>query len=292
MHPAFAIVLVPFGLQPTLALPPAAATSDGSAEASAALGPRPEPPVVVIAPPAPLPAPPADKDIPDRELETRKLSQGGFEVALGALAYRPDLSRVHFSGSGVPIDGIRGRQSFDHKGSELGMQRPVLLGGDIAIRYLRRYFVLGVSGFIAGNSGGADATPIPANTEATMLVSARSLMAYGGAIDIAGALPLGPATVRLGPVTGVRAYKVDLPGFQAAECKTRRSRASYPCAETAGSNAQPFLQPRVSIDFAAAPQKDETVFVGLSGGVDVFGGASYWGGLALGVRSSHGGLLP
>ncbi len=171
VHPAFAIVFVPFALQPQLALPiarspaPAATAAPTPAPTpmplaphslkgmsapklqlakqdwrggdrqwpdeptSAPPGPAVEPPVVVIAPPAPLPAPPADQDIPDRDVETRKLSQGGFEFALGALAYRPDLSRVHFSGSGVPIDGIRGRQAFDHKGSELGMQRPVLLGG-------------------------------------------------------------------------------------------------------------------------------------------------------------------
>lgn len=266
---------------------------DDPPEPNTPVGPRAEPPVVVIAPPAPLPAPPEDHAAEATPHETRKLSQGGFEIALGALAYRPDLSRVHFSGSGVPIDGARGRQNFHHKGSELGIQRPMLIGGDLAIRYLRRYVVLGVSGFMAGNSGGADATPIPANTEATMLVSARSLMAYGGAVEIEGALPLGPATIRVGPVTGVRAYKVDLPGFQATECKTRRNRnRGYPCAETAGTTAQPFLQPRVSIDFSTAPEKSESFFVGLSGGVDVFGGATYWGGLALGVRSSHGGLLP
>ncbi len=250
---------------------------------------REEPPVVVIAPAPPAPAPVEIDDDARRPVEDEKLTDGGGEVLLATMAMQPDLSRVAFSGAGTPIGGVS-RVPFHRTGRELGIQTPLLWGGELSARYLRRYFALGVMGFLAGNPGGADAAPVLANGPATSEANARSLMAYGGAIDISGALPLGDVTLRAGPLTGIRAYSLPLTGFEPTTCKGRRGR-TYPCAETATTTVMPFLQPRVSVDWTPGRGAGSFV-VGAFGGADVFGGASFTAGLYVGVRSRHEALLP
>lgn len=240
---------------------------------------------MVIAPPAPEPAPYED-EAPRREPEP-KLSDGGFEVLIAGATVRPDLSHVTFTGAGTPQGGFT-RVQFHHPGRELGIEQPLLWGGELSARYLRRYFAVGVMGFLAGNPGGADAAPVPSADLSGAGASARSMLAYGGAIDIAGALPLGMVTLRAGPMTGIRAYSVALTGFEPTTCKSRRG-AAYPCAETATSGAQVFLQPRVSIDVAPG---DGPLVAGAFAGADVFGGASFAAGLYVGARSRHASLLP
>jgi hypothetical protein len=250
---------------------------------------RPEPPVVVIAPAPPAPAPVEIDDEARRPAPEEKLTDGGGEIVLAGMAMQPDLTRVAFSGAGTPVGGYS-RVQFHRTGRELGIQTPLLWGGELSARYLRRYFAVGAMGFIAGNPGGADATPVPPNGPATSEASARSLMAYGGAIDISGALPLGDVTLRAGPLTGIRAYSVPLTGFEPTTCKGRRGQ-SYPCAETATTSVLPFLQPRVSVDYAPGRSAGSFV-VGAFAGADVFGGASFSAGVYVGVRSRHESLLP
>ena len=118
--------------------------------------PRPEPPVVVTGPPPPVAAPPDPASDEPVVKETRK--DGAFEVSVGVTTFSAALNDVRFRGQGVPR-GSTARINFAQNGRELGISTPRFWGGEVRAGYLRRYLMIGVSGFVASNGGGADAQP-------------------------------------------------------------------------------------------------------------------------------------
>jgi hypothetical protein len=146
------------------------------------------PPVVIIAPPPPEPAPdPRVVAEEERERAAREptLDNGGFELAMGTLFLQPALGNTPFDGSGKPLN-TQLTQSFHHRGRELGLDRPLMWGGEVSVHYMRRYFAAGVLAFIAGHPGATDAA-IPATARTVPDVNQGALTGWGGGIDLAGA---------------------------------------------------------------------------------------------------------
>jgi hypothetical protein len=240
---------------------------------------RPEPPVVFIAPPPPEPDPPDNPPPPAPPSVRERSARDRFEASLGVTMFPAALGNVGFSGSGS-LPGL-GRTAFHRSGRELGLRNPTFWGGELALGYRHTYFSVMVSGVYAGNSR-PDATPT--DTQAAAQAGASSVKAYGGAIELYGAAPLGRLTVSIGAVAGLRAYSLPLVGFEPTTCtsSSRRGRRSYPCPETATTNATPYVQPRLRVDVVL--DKTQTVFLGAYVGVDALGDRSMLGGLMFGLR--------
>jgi hypothetical protein len=199
--------------------------------------------------------------------------------------FRPALGSVRFTGSGVPI-GMPGRTNFNRSGRELGLQSPAFWGGEIGLGYRQTYFGVTVSGFFAGNTS-ADATPT--NAPAAAQGGASDVTAFGGAIELYGAVPLGRVTVSAGAVAGLRGFSMPLVGFEPTVCTSsgRRGRRTYPCAETATTMAEPYVQPRLRLDVALDDAR--AFFLGGYVGLDALGDRSVLGGVLLGIRFSGDG---
>jgi hypothetical protein len=246
---------------------------------------RPRPPVVVYMPPPPVRDPPALALREERS--DLKLHAFGADVSVGALNFQPDLSRTTFSGSGVLV-GTTDRVDFVHLGRDLGVASPTFWGGELQLHYLRRYLALGLVGFVAGTTGseGAGQRYLPFATQ----VNPGTLMAYGGALDIAAAIPLGDhVAVGVGPLVGLRFYAMDLVGFQAATCHSKRG--AYPCSESARTSAQPFLEARLRLELT--PGSKPGFFFGAYAGNDMFGGAVRpTAGFFVGLHAAHASLAP
>jgi len=255
----------------------------------------PEPPVTVVAPPPPEPAPPdpAPPPPPDPPPRHSKYETGplynGVEFSVGTLLFQPDLSNVVFSGSGTPLSGAA-PVAFSHRGREIGAISPLLFGGDISLLWMRRYFAAGIWGFVAGNTSSADPLASPSDTAAANLVDPHAMVAYGGGVELEGAIPIDDHTaLRIGPTFGLREYSIPLTGFRARSCSSKGH--SYPCYEQASSDVQPFAQPRIR--FELSPYKKVlSIFVGLYAGYDALGDGGFTGGLTVGVHTPHPTLLP
>jgi hypothetical protein len=251
--------------------------------------PREEPPVYVVSPPPPEAAPPEPRDETTPEHPAPyELHDGGFELTLATTVFRPDLRNVVFDGSGVPIQGDN-RVAFQRKGREMGIAQPLFWGGSLSVHYTRRWFALGLEGFLAGHPGGADAKPTPIHEASTVGEGdASGLMAYGAAIDLAGAIPFDEhVAVRVGPTLGLRGFSLPISGFQPATCHSRRG--DYPCAERATADPQLFAEPRVRIELD--PVANGGLFLGAYAGWDIVN-TSWSGGLLLGFHTAHAMLLP
>jgi hypothetical protein len=244
---------------------------------------RPEPPVYVVMPPPPEPAPPEPN--PEPAVPEGKLENGGAEVTLGTLFFQPALGQTMFEGEGTPL-GANHRESFRHRGRELGINAPLMWGGELSVHYLRRYFAVGVTGFIAGHPGGADATS-PTYSPPAGQVNPSAIMGYGAGIDLAGALPLGPVAFRAGGVLGIRGFSIPLSGFEKKTCHSKGR--SYPCDEDATTGALLFFEPRVRLEVTAGRSG---VVLGGYVGMDVVGGTGPTAGLFIGVHTPHSTLQP
>ena len=247
---------------------------------------KPEPPVVVVSPPPPEAAPPEPaRSLPGRT--ERVPVNGGFEVALGTLFFTPSLADTYFDGEGTPLNGTE-RQTFHHKGRELGLESPLMWGAELSLHYLRRYFAVGVLGFAAGHPGAADAEPIPAGAVAPTQVNQGALSSYGGAIDVAAAVPYGILAIRPSTALGIRSFMVPMIGFEKRTCRGKRG--NYPCYEYASTGAQIFFEPRLRL--VVTPPRTSISF-GAYVGVEVVGGFGPTAGLFFGfLTRSHEGLLP
>jgi hypothetical protein len=262
----------PTRVEPTvddLALPPA----------------RAEPPVYVFAPPPPV-AGESELGRPRAPVEPT-LANGGVEIALGTTMFQPSLGGTFFDGTGTPRGGNK-REGYHHAGREVGLDRPLMWGGELSVSYLRRYFAVGLLGFVAGNTGGANAPPAPLNTLASTQVSPSSLLAYGGGIDLAAAVPLGLVAVRVGAVFGLRGFSMPMSGFEPKTCRSKGR--NYPCAEMAWTNAEPFLQPRLRVE--VNPSSRNGFFFGAMAGLDVLGGDGPTVGVFVGWQTPHDTLRP
>jgi hypothetical protein len=243
------------------------------------------PPVVIVAQPPPLPAPP-EPDPREEAIERGPpLQNGGFSISIGALAFVPDLSNVTFSGSGVPTSGTNATP-FTHRGRELGLRSPIMAGGELDLHYTRRWFAVGLMGFVATRPTPSDDAPDPPNNIAATQVNQATMVSYGFGLDLAGALPVNDhVALRLGPLTGLRAYSLAMTGFEPTTCHSRRG--DFPCAERATA-AQLFLEPRARVEISPT---GGAFMLGAYAGYDVVGGGVA-GGIFLGLHTPHGKLLP
>jgi hypothetical protein len=244
--------------------------------------------VTVIAPPPPEPGASAPAEaVGDGDVARgRKLENGGAEIALGTLVFQPSLANVAFVGEGTPIGGTQ-RESFRHHGREIGLDAPAMWGAELSAHYLRRYVAAGVVAFVAGHPGGADALGGPTDRRAAEQVSASGVVGYGGGIDLAAALPLGPVAFRAGGVVGLRGFSVPMTGFEKKTCHSKGRR--YPCDETATTGALLFLEPRVRMEIS--PGKSGFV-VGGYAGMGIIGGVAPTMGVFIGLATPHETLQP
>ncbi|HSO31201.1 MAG TPA: hypothetical protein VLT33_01760, partial [Labilithrix sp.] len=244
----------------------------------------PEPPVMVFMPPPPEAAPPPPEPPPPPPRS--KLLDGGGELSLGTLFVRPSLGSAIFDGSGTPLGGTQ-RESFRHRGRELGLDAPLMWGGELSLHYMRRYFAVGLMGFVAGNPGGADVPRDPGYSPAADQVNPGAIVGYGAGIDLAAALPMGPVAFRAGGVLGLQGFSVPMTGFEKKTCRSKRG--TYPCDEDATTGAMLFFEPRVRMEIS--PGKSGFVFGGYVG-MGVVGGGSPTMGLFVGLQTPHEMLEP
>ena len=247
----------------------------------------PEPPVMVVCPPPPVAGAPAPVPARPPPRAASKLLDGGAEITMGTLLFRPSLGNVVFDGAGTPLGGTQ-RVGFRHRGRELGLDAPLMWGGELSAYYVRRYFAAGVMGLIAGNPGGADTAAVPSYSSAAAQVSPGAIMAYGAGIDLSGALPLGLVAFRAGGVLGVRGFSLPMTGFEKKECHGK-SRRTYPCDEDATTSVLLFIEPRVRMEIAAGGSG--FVFGGYVG-MGVLGGVAPTMGLFIGLATPHEKLQP
>lgn len=199
----------------------------------------------------------------------------------------PSLADTYFHGEGTPLNGTT-RQTFRHKGRELGIESPLMWGGELSVHYLRRYFAVGFLGFVAGHPGAADAEPMPAGAIASTQVNQGSLSSYGGALDAAVAIPSGIFALRPGTALGIRTFMLPMTGFEKKTCRGKHG--SYPCYEDATTGAQLFFEPRLRL--VVTPPRTSISF-GAYVGLEVVGGSGPTAGLFFGFSTRpHEGLLP
>jgi hypothetical protein len=275
------------GVAVTLARPASAEDEVTAAEAEPPEPPppsRPPPPVVVIlAPPPPEPLPPQETPPAEEpEPSSAKVHVRGFEISLGALFFRPSLGHVAFNGSGAPVNGGP-RQTFHHAGRELGVDSPALWGGELSIHYAWTYFAAGVTGFVAGHVGTMDTAPVPSGSPAAMLVNRNALMAYGGGLELAAIVPFEHVAVRPGAVLGIRGFTLPLVGYAQTTCRTKGG--TRPCSETATTEPQPFIEPRLRVEIT--PGERSQISFGGYVGVDALGGSTPTGGLFFVVHNAQ-----
>jgi hypothetical protein len=242
------------------------------------------PPVVIIAPPPPERAPEAADE---RASRASLLDDGGMEISLGMTFFQPALARATFDGSGT-LPNTQQAQGFRHQGRELGLDRPLMWGGEVSVHYMRRYFALGLLGFVAGHPGEADADVIPSSRAAVPDVNAGALTGWGAAVDLAGAVPFGFVAFRPGVVLGLRTFSMPILGFAKTTCTGKHG--DYPCYETADTKALGFVEPRLRVIFTPG---QSFVSFGAYVGMEMIGGASPTAGLFFGFGTqSHEGMRP
>lgn len=219
----------------------------------------------------------AEDEDEDEATGRREVPASRFEMWFGGTMFAPSLRDARFSGAGTSLGG---RVSVDQTGSELGLRMPTFYGAELGVAYRRTYFAAGLTGFMA-TARGADATPT--NPYVAGLASPGNPIAFGGAVEILGAIPIGPFTASLGGVAGLRAFQVPLNGFEPSVCR-ERGRA-YACSTDATTRALPFVQPRLRVDVTL--DKARTFFVGGYVGMEVLGDRSLVAGLMLGFRTAN-----
>jgi hypothetical protein len=228
------------------------------------------PPVVIIAPPPPERAPEAAEERPS---PYAALEDGGVELSLGTLFFQPSLGSKYFDGSGkAPNTEVT--QSFHHRGRELGLDTPLMWGGEVSIHYMRRYFALGLLGFVAGHPGAADSDVVPSSRAPVPDVNRGALTAWGGGVDVAGAVPFGIVAFRPGVVLGLRGFSMPITGFEMTTCHGKSG--THPCYETADTTALGFVEPRMRV--VVTPARSGISF-GAYVGMEVVGGTGPTAGL-------------
>ena len=247
------------------------------------------PPVVIIAPPPPERAPDYRVQLEQEREQAAaepKLDNGGLALSFGTLFLQPSLGSTSFDGSGKALN-TQVTQSFHHRGRELGVASPLMWGGEVSVHYMRRYFAVGLVGFVAGSAGAADAA-IPATARHVPSVDPGALTGWGAGIDLAGAVPLGYVTFRPGVVIGLRGFAMPITGFEQTTCHGKGG--AYPCEETADTPALGYVEPRLRM--IISPWSSGLAF-GAYVGADVINSGGPSGGLFISFESkSHEGMRP
>lgn len=246
------------------------------------------PPVVIIAPPPPERAPEASaEEREERPSRNATLDNGAAELSLGTLFFQPGLGNVFFDGSGK-LPNAQDRQGFHHRGRELGLDAPLMWGGEVSLHYMRRYFAVGLLGFFAGHPGTADSGAIASSRVPVPDVNQAALTAWGGGVDLAGAVPFGIVAFRPGVVLGLRSFSLPITGFEMTTCHGKRG--DYACHESADTAVLGFVEPRMRV--IVTPERSAVSF-GAYIGMEVVGGSGPTAGLFFGfVTGAHEGLRP
>lgn len=263
----------------TVYFPPAATTQPDDEADEAPNEPRAQ------RPRAPDPARDAEAEQPVPE---KLITAGGFDLQLTFGPTAPPLGHVYFSGGGKPI-GLTSYQTYSARGEQIGLSSPTFWGGEIALRYNRRYLAVGVIGAIG--YGGTIDTRVFDATNADR-IDRTHMNLYSAALELAGVIPLDPVSIRVGPVGGVRHVVAPLPGFEPKTC-TRSSRygsRTYSCPETATATT-PFVQPRVTFDITLGKGSFVPAIGGYVG-LDVYPATAWSGGISLSLRVPYWDLAP
>jgi hypothetical protein len=200
----------------------------------------------------------------------------GIAFSGGLVLSQPNVASSRFSGAG-----------FESNGRDFGARRPVLLGGEVRITFLARYFEAGGQFFYASDVSGAETADDPA---AARLANAASLTAAGGGFHFAATVPLGVVTFVLGPDLGVRRFAAPLPGLPPTACAPAAARrAPDDCRESAAST-EPYVQPRFGVILQERQRRGFGLFVKPWVGADVYPSVAWAAGITIGVGSEHGRL--
>jgi hypothetical protein len=185
-------------------------------------------------------------------------ARDAFELSVSAIMFRPKLGNVKFD-----------HDDFHHRGRELGLDTPSMWGADLGLHVRHKWIAIGFVAFLGGHPGDGDATPDPPNNEAAHIANTGSIVTFGGAADLAAAIPAGRyVSLRFGPLVGLRAFVLPLSNAPKEQCSDESDKPPE-CTPSATSDVQPFLEPRVR----ALVSLDHTgLFFGASLGYEVFGG--------------------
>jgi hypothetical protein len=208
-----------------------------------------------------------------------------IEFAVAALATAPRVEDVDFSANGKPLPAFP--STFRKSGTELGLGRPRMLGVEMSAYAKYRLFFAGV----AGSTSWTIATDSRSGPDAK-LVDTSSLGAASAALHLGIVVPIGPYSIRLGTLVGVRWFRLDTTGFAQTTC-TRESPTtspgndgtlrSYPCPVSASARLQALIEPRLQATSPLWRDSDGNA-LNLNGfvGYDPFnGGVSFGLGLSL-----------
>ena len=198
-----------------------------------------------------------------------------IEIGLGLRAGRVPLSRAAFRGEGTLLGG-QSKVAFRATGKELGYDAPVFVGLELPLRYRGRYWRAGAQL--------AMLAPTTAREGASVLTEPiRVLFEVAG--ELAVQVPIDRFALRAGTLSGVRLASVQLEGYELTSCGGRTHDQPFsgasPCKESAQS-ASPFLQPRLSADYAVWRGRN-VLWLGTFVGADVIPALAVHGGVTFTV---------
>ncbi len=162
------------------------------------------------------------------------------------------LGDVAFSASGTGLDGAPAR--FDFHGRDIGAAHPWIYSAALhPMGLIADHVALG--GTLEMGGGLPDATP---NAMGILVRPGNSVLMFRLGVEGGGVFAFGPIEVRATVGLGGRIFEVPVGALRPVPCRAGS------CAATAWG-AQPYIQPRVAIDFVFA----HTVAVGAFAAVDV-----------------------
>jgi hypothetical protein len=162
----------------------------------------------------------------------------GASVSLGTMFMSPSLGDAVFTGNGTPLTG--GTSGFRHTAREMGVAKPSLFGGEMRVAYVRKYFEIGLQGYMGGGYGDRDAGALTVRP----LVDPSNVSFIGGGGHAIAVIPLGSFAFTFGPDVGGRVFDVPITGFQRYECQTKAGKQQ--CTQQA-TTAQFYVTPRVGV---------------------------------------------
>jgi hypothetical protein len=241
-----------------------------------------------VAEPASAAKPPEPEPSPEERPTKKLLESGGFDVALSFGAAHIPLEHASFSGGGRTM-GTNNYQAIGVKGRDLGLGTPLFWGGEIALRYTRRYFTLGI---IGGYAYGGNVDLQPTDYELSQRIDRSHMNLYAIGLELSGVVAFDPVTFRVGPYVGVRHVTAPMPGYEPTTCtrSSRYGRTSYPCLESAKATT-PFIQPRASFDVSLG-KGGTAPTLGAWVGVDAYPQVAWSAGVLVSLRVPFWDLAP
>lgn len=206
----------------------------------------------------------------------------GFDASLGFGAQTIGVANDTFAATGK-IAGTGQPGSFRAKGREMGLVAPTFLDFEIALKLLGRHWTAGlIFGFAPFETG-----PDAAIERASLSDLARfdKTTAVWFAAEASIAIPIDRFTIRIGPVVGMRDVEFSVTEFEKVSCKGGRC---YVQAE----DWQPFLQPRIQLDYEVSRTKRNALAIGAWVGADLSSSFMPSFGVTIAIRTPHDSLVP